>query len=74
MWKFTRRLAPVAYVWPARLFVHGPGGEGGEGGRLVWCSRHVVVAWHRVWRLTAWRVGGVAWSVRLGRLEAQWLA
>lgn len=41
--------------------------------RLYYCSRWWVVTWHHGWRLKAWHVHGFATTVRVGRLQIQYI-
>jgi hypothetical protein len=41
--------------------------------RLVFAARHVLVQWYPTRRYTAWWVRGIALTIRVARLQVQWL-
>jgi hypothetical protein len=51
---------------PVHSFDDGPS-------RLVYVSRHVMVQWYPGRRYKAWWVRGIAFTVRLARVQVQWL-
>ena len=60
------RFRPRAYVGGV-LPVQTPEGEA----RLLWCSPRWIVTRYPARRLTGWRVAGIAWVMRIGRIELQ---
>lgn len=67
---FGRRLLSLRIT----QYEHTPTGDREDLGYLIFAHPHWMIQWHDRSRLYWWRVGGISWVIRVGRLHLQRLS